>query len=78
MQALFSFQCSRWRDLRVASANALRRLPVPRPCVASRRESQQANLDALKVRLDDDDRKAIAALPKDKRCVNPGFGPAWD
>jgi 2,5-diketo-D-gluconate reductase B len=45
---------------------------------ASRAESQQANLDALKVNLDDDDRKAIAALPKDKRCVNPGFGPAWD
>jgi 2,5-diketo-D-gluconate reductase B len=45
---------------------------------ASRAESQQANLDALKVELDDDDRKAIAALPKDKRCVNPAFGPAWD
>ena len=45
---------------------------------ASRAESQQANLDALKVQLDDADRKAIAALPKDKRCVNPGFGPAWD
>jgi len=45
---------------------------------ASRAESQQANLDALKVKLDDDDRKAIAALPKDNRCVNPGFGPAWD
>jgi len=45
---------------------------------ASRAESQQANLDALKVRLDDEDRKAIAALPKDKRCVNPGFAPAWD
>jgi 2,5-diketo-D-gluconate reductase B len=45
---------------------------------ASRPESQQANLDALKVQLDDADRKAIAALPKDKRCVNPGFGPAWD
>jgi len=45
---------------------------------ASRAESQQANLDALKVTLDDDDRKAIAALPKDRRCVNPGFGPAWD
>ena len=44
----------------------------------SRRESQQANLDALKVRLDDDDRKKIAALPKDRRCVNPGFAPAWD
>jgi 2,5-diketo-D-gluconate reductase B len=45
---------------------------------ASRAESQKANLDALRVRLDDDDRKAIAALPKDKRCVNPAFGPAWD
>ena len=45
---------------------------------ASRAESQQANLDALKLRLDDDDRNAIAALPKDRRCVNPGFGPAWD
>jgi 2,5-diketo-D-gluconate reductase B len=45
---------------------------------ASRAESQQANLDALKLNLDDADRKAIAALPKDKRCVNPGFAPAWD
>ncbi|MBR0751372.1 aldo/keto reductase [Bradyrhizobium jicamae] len=45
---------------------------------ASRAESQQANLDALKVELDDDDRKAIAALRKDMRCVNPGFAPAWD
>jgi 2,5-diketo-D-gluconate reductase B len=45
---------------------------------ASRAESQQANLYALKVKLDDDDRKAIAALRKDMRCVNPGFGPDWD
>jgi len=45
---------------------------------ASRAESQQANLDALKLRLDDEDRKAIAALPKNLRCVNPGFAPAWD
>jgi 2,5-diketo-D-gluconate reductase B len=45
---------------------------------ASRRESQQANLDALKIALDDDDRSKIAALPKDGRCVNPGFAPAWD
>lgn len=45
---------------------------------ASRRESQQANLDALKIALDDADRKKIAALPKDKRCVNPGFAPDWD
>ncbi len=45
---------------------------------ASRAESQQANLDALELKLDDEDRKAIAALPKDKRFVNPGFAPAWD
>jgi 2,5-diketo-D-gluconate reductase B len=45
---------------------------------ASRAESQQANLGALKVKLDDDDRKAIAALPKDQRFVKPGFAPAWD
>jgi 2,5-diketo-D-gluconate reductase B len=45
---------------------------------AARAESQRANLDALKLRLDDEDRKAIAALPKDRRCVNPGFAPAWD
>ena len=45
---------------------------------AGRRESQQANLDALTLRLDDEDLKAIGALPKDQRCVNPGFAPAWD
>jgi Aldo/keto reductases, related to diketogulonate reductase len=45
---------------------------------ASRSESQKSNLDALHVGLDDEDRQAIAALPKNKRCVNPGFAPAWD
>jgi 2,5-diketo-D-gluconate reductase B len=45
---------------------------------ASRRETQQANLDALKLQLDDEDRRAIAALPKDKRFVRPAFAPAWD
>ena len=45
---------------------------------ASRTESQQANLGALNVKLDDDDRKAIAGLPKNQRFVNPGFAPAWD
>ena len=45
---------------------------------ASRAESQKANLDALGVQLDGDDRKAIAALPKARRFVNPGFAPAWD
>jgi 2,5-diketo-D-gluconate reductase B len=41
-------------------------------------ESQKANLDALKLTLDEDDRKAIAALPKDQRFVKPPFAPAWD
>jgi 2,5-diketo-D-gluconate reductase B len=45
---------------------------------ASRSESQKANLGALKLILDDADRTAIAALPKNRRCVNPGFAPAWD
>jgi 2,5-diketo-D-gluconate reductase B len=45
---------------------------------ASRAESQKANLGALNVGLDDEDLRAIAALPKDRRCVNPGFAPAWD
>ena len=34
-------------------------------------ESQQANLEALKLELDDDDRQAIATLPKNQRFVNP-------
>jgi 2,5-diketo-D-gluconate reductase B len=45
---------------------------------ASRAESQKANLDAQNVGLDDEDRQAIAALPKDRRLVNPPFAPAWD
>ncbi|GLH81378.1 oxidoreductase [Bradyrhizobium sp. SSBR45G] len=45
---------------------------------AARGESQQANWDAMKLPLDDEDRAAIAALPKDKRFVNPGFAPDWD
>jgi 2,5-diketo-D-gluconate reductase B len=45
---------------------------------ASRAESQQANLGALNLKLDDDDRKAIAALAKNQRFVSPGVAPAWD
>jgi 2,5-diketo-D-gluconate reductase B len=45
---------------------------------ASRAESQKANLGALGVELDDEDRKAIATLPKDQRFVKPAFSPAWD
>ena len=45
---------------------------------ASRPENQQANLDCLKLRLDDADRAEIARLPKDGRIVSPAFAPAWD
>jgi 2,5-diketo-D-gluconate reductase B len=45
---------------------------------AARRESQLANLEAMRLRLDDADRAAIAALPKTLRCVNPPFAPVWD
>ena len=45
---------------------------------AGRAESQQSNLDALNVKLDDADRATLAALPKTTRCVNPGWAPAWD
>jgi 2,5-diketo-D-gluconate reductase B len=34
--------------------------------------------EALQMGLDDEDMKAIAGLPKDRRLVNPGFAPAWD
>jgi 2,5-diketo-D-gluconate reductase B len=43
-----------------------------------RPESQKANLDALGIVLDDEDRAAIAALPKDQRFVRPPFAPEWD
>jgi 2,5-diketo-D-gluconate reductase B len=45
---------------------------------AQRRETQQANLDALRIELDESDRAAIAMLPKDQRFVRPGWGPQWD
>ena len=45
---------------------------------AGRRESQKANLEALTISLDDEDRAAIAALPKDQRFVRPPFEPEWD
>jgi 2,5-diketo-D-gluconate reductase B len=45
---------------------------------AARPESQKGNLDALNITLDDEDRAAIAALPKDQRFVRPPFAPEWD
>lgn len=45
---------------------------------AQRPESQQLNLDALKIVLDDEDRALIAALPKNQRYVSPPFAPDWN
>jgi 2,5-diketo-D-gluconate reductase B len=45
---------------------------------ASSRENQLANLAALNVELDDEDRAAIAQLPKDQRVVSPPFAPDWN
>jgi len=45
---------------------------------AARVESQRVNMEATRLRLDDADRAAIAALPKTLRCVNPPFAPVWD
>jgi 2,5-diketo-D-gluconate reductase B len=45
---------------------------------AERRESQVANMEATRLRLDDADRAAIAGLAKTVRCVNPPFAPEWD
>lgn len=45
---------------------------------ATSRANQQMNLDALNVKLDNEDRAAIAALPKNVRVVNPEFSPQWD
>jgi 2,5-diketo-D-gluconate reductase B len=50
-------------------------LAIPK---AGRPESQKANLDAFGILLDDEDRAAIAALPKDQRFVRPPFAPEWD
>jgi 2,5-diketo-D-gluconate reductase B len=45
---------------------------------AARPDSQRANLAAADIRLDDADRTAIAALPKDQRFIKPAFAPIWD
>jgi diketogulonate reductase-like aldo/keto reductase len=62
------------RGCRRAAKNRFR-IAIPK---AGRRESQKANLEALTISLDDEDRAAIAALPKDQRFVRPPFAPEWD
>ena len=48
---------------------------VPKAASAAR---QAENLAAAKLRLSEADLAAIAALPKNRRFVNPAFAPAWD
>jgi diketogulonate reductase-like aldo/keto reductase len=57
------------------TGDACRAAAIPK---AGRRESQEANLAAWHITLDDDDRARIAALPKTQRRVNPPFAPQWD
>lgn len=45
---------------------------------ASSEANQRANLAALDVQLDDDDRRLIAGLSKRERQVSPDFAPVWD
>jgi 2,5-diketo-D-gluconate reductase B len=45
---------------------------------AQKESSQRYNLEALKITLDDEDRTAIASLPKDQRNVKPPFAPDWN
>jgi 2,5-diketo-D-gluconate reductase B len=45
---------------------------------SSRTETQRANLAALDIVLDDEDRRIIGTLPKDQRLVDMGTGIAWD
>ena len=44
---------------------------------SARPEGQRENLAAAALRLDAGDLAAIAALPKDRRLVNPEFAPDW-
>jgi 2,5-diketo-D-gluconate reductase B len=45
---------------------------------ASSEANQLANLSALQVQLDDQDRALIASLSKRERQVSPDFAPVWD
>ncbi|PPA05135.1 aldo/keto reductase [Pseudomonas sp. MWU12-2312b] len=45
---------------------------------ASSEANQRANLAALDVQLDDQDRALIASLSKRERQVSPPFAPVWD
>lgn len=45
---------------------------------AGSKANQLSNLASLELELDDEDRRVIAALPKDQRLVSPEFALQWD
>jgi len=45
---------------------------------AAKEAHARANLDIFDFALDDDDRRAIAALPGNRRVIDPGWAPDWD
>ncbi len=50
-------------------------VPIPS---STRSEHQKANLDALKIKLSNEEIEAIDALDRNDRIANPDFAPAWD
>jgi 2,5-diketo-D-gluconate reductase B len=50
-------------------------VPIPS---STRPQHQKANLEAMELRLSDEDIAAIDQLDRGERIANPGFAPAWD
>ncbi|WP_207539748.1 aldo/keto reductase [Sabulicella rubraurantiaca] len=61
----------------VALAAILSRGRVAAIPKAQGRERQRENLGALGLRLDEEDRATLAALPQNRRFVQPDFAPDW-
>jgi len=56
-------------------------LDQPQVCAipkASSHERRLENFDVFDLRLSDEERARIDALPKDQREIDPGFAPDWD
>ena len=50
-------------------------VPIPS---STRPQHQKANLEAMQIRLSDEDIAAIDELDRNQRIANPDFAPAWD
>src|SRR5215210_1214067 len=56
-------------------------LDKPQVCTipkASSHERRVENFEVFDFELTDEERERIEALPKDRRVIDPGFGPDWD